>query len=125
MLLLVAAHNHPLVCEKNLDISKRFAELIVRDSSSRFRKKDKDSFTGSQHIVWLSDFHSKRLALLDGAGFGWMPKHLIQHDLHDGTLVVLDGRPLQRWTYHPQLVYRESTHLGKASLLFKKILLSM
>jgi DNA-binding transcriptional LysR family regulator len=122
-LLLVAAKDHPLSKGKDIDISKRFAELIVRDSSSGFRKKEKESFTGSQHIVWLADFHSKRLAILDGAGFGWMPKHLIHRDLEHGELIVLKDRPLFSWTYHPQLVYREAARLGKASRLFQKILL--
>jgi DNA-binding transcriptional LysR family regulator len=102
-LLLVGRGDHPNT------------ELLVRDSSARV---DSTSFTGSRHLVHLTDFHTKRIALLDGAGFGWVPHHLIRADLEEGTLsrVEIDG--LSSWTYHPQIVWRANRPMGRAARLF-------
>jgi DNA-binding transcriptional LysR family regulator len=34
-----------------------------------------------RHQIQLPDFHAKRLALLNGLGFGWMPLELIEKDI--------------------------------------------
>jgi len=90
-------------------------ELLVRDSSARI---DSTSFTGSRHLVHLTDFHTKRIALLDGAGFGWMPRHLVEEDLQDDALEQLEIDGLSSWTYHPQLVWRADHPPGRAARLF-------
>jgi len=122
-LLLVAAPTHPLATG---DVSEKtraaHAELVVRDSSPRFAKESKRSFLGSRNVVYLSDFHSKRIALLDAAGYGWIPRHFIAGDLEDGRLVLLDSEP-NRWTYAPQLVIREGQTLGRAGALFVETVL--
>jgi DNA-binding transcriptional LysR family regulator len=119
-MILVAAPGHPLAASPGLDpeaLSDHF-QLVVKDSSPRYARRPKQPFTGSQHVIYLSDFHSKRLAALDGAGFGWLPEHLVSADLAAGALVhlALDGRG--RWTYHPQVVCRADEPLGRAATLF-------
>ena len=92
-------------------------ELVVRDSADRYRRQPKEAFGGHRDVVYLSDFHSKRLALMAGVGQGWMPEHLVRDDLESGALEHLGER---RWTYHPQLVWRRGQVLGRAAELFRK-----
>ena len=89
----------------------------MRDSSSRVSKHSKGSLMGSKNVVFLSDFHSKRIALLQEAGFGWVPRHLVEEDLKTSRLVLLDAEP-NSWTYRPQMLVRTGHALGMAAQLF-------
>lgn len=117
-LVLVASPRHPLAGETLNDENRgAHAELVVRDSSPRFAKQSKPSFIGSRNVVFLSDFYSKRAALLDGAGYGWIPEHLVRKDLSKGRLELLDSQP-NCWTYYPQMITREGARLGRGAELF-------
>ena len=117
-LVLVAAPEHELAQQPFTDVAREgHAELVVRDSSPRFAARAKASFSGARNLVYLADFHSKRIALLDAAGYGWIPKHFVDEDLESGALVVLDAET-RRWTYQPQIVTRENQPLGRAGQLF-------
>ena len=121
-LVLVASPEHPLA---NSPVTKEsraaHAELVVRDSSPRFQEESKRSFMGSRNVVFLSDFHSKRIGLVDAAGYGWIPRHFVEDDLREGRLVLLEAEPA-RWTYNPRIVTREGRTLGRAARLFLKLL---
>lgn len=90
-------------------------ELVVKDSASRYRRQPKTSFEGGENVVYLSDFHSKRVAALQGVGVGWMPEHLVREDLAQGRLIGVEDK---RWTYHPRVVWRRKQALGRAARLF-------
>ncbi|MCK6505283.1 LysR family transcriptional regulator [Myxococcota bacterium] len=125
-MVLVAAPGHPLAARPGLrreDLHDAF-ELVVKDSSPRYGRSPKQPFMGSQHVVYLSDFHAKRLTALAGVGFGWLPLHLVADDLAQGRLVLLDVPGGQRWTYHPQLVHRADRPLGRAARHFVEALLA-
>ncbi len=118
-LVLVVAPGHPLAAGPvTADARAAFAELVVRDSSPTFARAPKRSFLGSRNVAHLSDFHSKRLALLDGAGFGWVPRHLVAADLELGALVMMRVEGPSTFTYRPQLVTRAGTPLGRGAALF-------
>jgi DNA-binding transcriptional LysR family regulator len=123
-LVLVAAPSHPL-SGRPFERSRaaHHAELVVRDSSARFTTQSKPSFLGSRNVVYLSDFHSKRIALLAGAGWGWVPEHLVAEDVQGGRLVVLQA-DLARWTYRPEVVHRMDRPLGRSGRLFVETLLA-
>lgn len=117
-LVLVAAPEHPLAKEPFTDAARAgHAELVVRDSSPRFAARAKAAFSGSRNLVYLADFHSKRIALVDAAGYGWIPKHFVETDLENGSLVYLDAET-QCWTYQPKIVIRKNQPLGRAGQLF-------
>ena len=117
-LVLVAAVDHPLASVSvTPEMRSAHAELVVRDSSPRFRRKAKQSFIGSGNVVYLSDFHSKREGLLQGAGYGWIPRHFIHDDLKNGSLIQLDADP-SSWTYHPQVIVKEGATIGRAARIF-------
>ena len=122
-LVLVAAATHPLAigpCDETA--RNAHAELVVRDSSARFERLSKPSYMGSRHVVYLSDFHAKKGALLSGAGYGWMPRHMIERELADGVLLTL-ATELHRWAYRPVLVTPSGRTLGPAGTLFAQTLM--
>lgn len=117
-LLLVAGPDHPLAGTRVTNDNRTdHAELVVRDSSPRFNRRAKQSFIGSGNVVYLSDFHSKRVGLIQGAGYGWIPRHFIEADLKAGTLVQLNAEP-SAWTYKPQVIIKAGTKLGRAGHIF-------
>ncbi len=117
-LMLVASAEHPLAQgPSSPEARSQHAELVVRDSSPRFSQRTKSSFMGSKNVVYLADFHSKRIAMLAAAGYGWIPRHFIDEDLTSGALKQLDETPNQ-WVYQPQIVVREGHKLGRGAKLF-------
>lgn len=125
-MVLVVSAGHALAGAENCsrDVAREHFELVVRDSSPELENTPKGSFMESRNIMYLADFYSKRVALLQGAGFGWIPQHLVVDDLSSGALVplIIDGR--QHWTYHPQLASRSGEPLGRAANHFITILLA-
>ncbi|MGB0646244.1 MAG: LysR family transcriptional regulator [Bradymonadia bacterium] len=117
-MVLVASPNHPLAQLQRVEKSHLFSEveLVVKDTAARFLDSPRRSFMGCQHVIYMPDFHAKRLALVAGIGFGWTPKHLVQKDLESGRLVVVDRVDGKKWTYHPRLVHRSTEPLGPAGL---------
>lgn len=93
-----------------------YLELVVKDTAPRFVDQPRGSFMGTEHVIFLPDFHAKRLALLAGIGFGWAPLHIVQEDLDAGRLKLVDLAEGNRWTYHPRLVHRSTEPLGPAGL---------
>lgn len=123
-LWLVVAADHPLATgPSSPETRASHAELVVRDSSPALAQQPRRSFLGSAVVAHLSDFHTKRMALLDGAGFGWVPRHLVESDVAAGTLVFLPGEGARTFTYHPQLVHRSGRTLGRGAALFLRTVL--
>lgn len=120
-LVLVVATGHRLLshpAERD-----QFAELVVRDSSPRYARQPRASMLGSRTVMYLSDFHSKRLAVLEGAGFGWIPRHLVESDLQAQRLALLTLEGSPHWTYQPQAITQPRRSLGRAGKLFMETLL--
>lgn len=116
---LVAAPEHPLARhDDTLELRdlRDHIELTIQDSSAD-AQRDERMFGGAR-MFYLSDFHTKRHAILEGLGFGWMPLHLVQDDLDAGQLVELDYAEGSRYDFKPQLVHRAEQPLGKAGQLF-------
>ncbi len=123
-MVLVAAPGHPaLGAGADAAELQQHIELVVKDSAPAYREQPKAAFHDSQHVLYLSDFHSKRLVARTGMGFGWLPLHLIEDDLADGTLVEIPQNS-SRWTYRPSLVHRSDRPLGRAGQRFREALLA-
>jgi len=125
-LVLVASPNHPLALKDEVDDDDLLPhmDLVVRDSSPKYAHKPREStFMNSKNLLFLSDFHSKRLALLEGIGYGWIPRYLIEKDLENNQLAILK-KQLNSWVYSPVLVKKSSHELGKAGRLFMHTLLN-
>ncbi len=121
---LVAGASHPLVGAGRLrrEDLNRHMEVIVRDSAPRHAQAPRASFLGTPNVLYLADFHAKRLALLGAVGFGWMPAHLITDDLAVGALVRLDVEGGSAWTYLPRVITPDAGPAGRAASLFLELL---
>ncbi len=124
--LLVARQNHPVHQSKKLDRRDlaAYVELIVSDSRREDPPGQGRLSLGSPQVFRLSDFHSKKEALLEGVGLGWMPKHLIQRELSKGALQVIDFREGPTHIFHPHLVHRRGEPLGPAARALRDALLA-
>ena len=117
-MVLVTGPSHPTAQLKSAEKSglDGYLELVVKDTAPRFVDQPRGSFMGTEHVIFLPDFHAKRLALLAGIGFGWAPLHVVKDDLDAGRLHMVDLAEGNRWTYHPRLVHRSTEPLGPAGL---------
>lgn len=119
---LVAHHTHPLARMRSVDRAElaKHVELVVEDSSKQGAAGR--LWLGSPHVMRLSDFAMKRLALLEGVGFGWMPVHLAEADLRARALVPLRFVEGGRHAFAPQLAWRRTVPLGRAARRFLELL---
>jgi DNA-binding transcriptional LysR family regulator len=117
-MVLVASPTHPLTQRDRLDkeMLTSHLELVVRDTAPRFVDNPRASFLGTEHVIYLPDFHAKRLALIEGTGFGWTPHHIVDEDMRAGRLQPIDLVDGNRWTYQPRLVHRSTEPLGPAGM---------
>lgn len=99
-----------------------FVELSIHDSSES-AKSDPTMFGGSR-VFFLSDFTTKRQALLSGLGFGWVPLYLVEDDLSEGRLTEVPYERGSRYAFRPLLVYRSDRSPGRAGRRFMDLLLS-
>lgn len=106
-MLLVASASHPLR-RGNVDRARlaEHVELMVEDSRQHDRPRRGRLALGSPHVLTLSDFESKRTALLEGVGFGWMPRHLVADDLRKKKLARLRYAEGNRYVFPLHLVQR-------------------
>lgn len=106
--MLVAHRDHPLVRRKG-KIELRELEshtfLTVRGSDERLRLST--SALEKAAVFRLSDFHAKKVALLTGMGYGWMPEYLIEGELKKHRLAVIRwGQDHGRHVFQPTLYLR-------------------
>ena len=69
-------------------------------------------------MFYLSDFKSKKQALIQGIGFGWMPFYLVKKELGSGALVEVNYQHGSRFTFTPHIVWRTEKPLGKTGQKF-------
>ena len=106
---LVASADHPLAKLRQPALADLQAHtfLTVRGSDERLNLST--SVLDQSAIFRLSDFHTKRSALLAGMGYGWMPDHLVELDLKRRRLAVIKWGPDRgRHVFRPILVQRGS-----------------
>ena len=118
---LLAHRDHPLnqrTAPADRNTLADYVELVVADSSNQSEGNVHRLFLGSPNIFELSDFHSKREALLSGVGYGWLPAHLARRAMERGTLVEIPFVEGSTHTFEPHLVYRAGPSIGRAGRLF-------
>jgi DNA-binding transcriptional LysR family regulator len=124
-MILVARPDHPARAAKRIDraVLSQHTELTVDDSRPGGDHGPGRLSLGSAHVFRLSDFHGKRLALIQGVGFGWMPLHLVREDLDEGRLSPLGFEEGDRFVFAPHLVSRVDPPLGRAGELVVEMLM--
>lgn len=115
--VLVARHDHPLASgEVSPDELSRHVLLTVRGSDPRLQLST--AGLDPPIAVRLADFTSKKVALEDGLGFGWMPERMVARELARGRLARVRWRGGESvHVFEPKLCYRRGARLGKAASL--------
>jgi DNA-binding transcriptional LysR family regulator len=120
-MLLVAHRDHPLHA-RNRPHDRRtlspFVELVVADSGRADDLAPHRLFIGSPQVFELSDFQSKREALLRGVGFGWIPRHLARDEIRRKELLPVGFEEGDRYVFVPHLCHRDEVPLGRGARLF-------
>lgn len=122
--VLVASREHPLArAEAALELGDllRHVELTVHDPSESHRITNPHSF-GGERVFFLSDFLTKKAAIVQGLGFGWMPLYLVEEELVAGTLREVPYRGGSRFRFTPALVHPADRPLGRAGQRFLELL---
>lgn len=118
--VLVAHNSHPLVSQQNAPLSladlRKHCFITVRGSDSRLNLST--SPLDSDSMFQVSDFYAKKLALLSGVGFGWMPQYMIADELRSQEFKILQWSSAESQTFFPHLYYRGMENLGRAGRAF-------
>lgn len=119
--VLVVSRQHPLAARQGLDPRElhAFVELTVHDTSYSTAHGGLQTF-GGERVFYLSDFRTKKEALLQGLGFGWMPLEQVRDELQNGQLQEVDYQGGSRYSYSPLLVFRKNEPLGRAGEMLKE-----
>lgn len=117
---LLAVPDHALFAAPSVDraVLAQHIELRVADSGQRLDGQTGRLSLGSPHVFQVSNFHSKREALLGGVGFGWLPLHLARADLDAGRLGAVPFVEGASATFVPHLVHRRGSPLGQGGRFF-------
>jgi DNA-binding transcriptional LysR family regulator len=124
--VLVAAEGHPLVSGAgalSLADLQRHVELTVHDSSESKRVTDARMF-GGPRVFFLSDFSTKKQAIVMGLGYGFLPLYLVESELARGALREVPYEGGSRYTFAPMLVHPRDRPLGRAGELLLALLAS-
>lgn len=129
-MILVAHREHPIHRHQGLvgrGALKSCVELRVSDSNPNPNpvagpagRLQERLALGAAQVCELSDFHSKREALLQGVGPGWLPRHLMAGAAGELREVPFDEGA--RVTLTPLLAYRRGAALGRGARLLMSFL---
>lgn len=89
----VAGRHHPLALAGllALDDLRRHRQIVIRDSGVRIRRDE--GWLGADERFTVSQLTTAVTLVNSGAGFAWLPRHMVASDISSGALVEL---PLQR-----------------------------
>ncbi len=118
--LLCVSHDHPLAKLSTVDLNnlQQHIELSVHDSSDQDLYSVEHMHFGGEKMFYLSDFKSKKQAVLQGIGFGWMPHYLVEKELNSKRLIEVKYQHGSRFSFTPHLVWRAEKPLGKTGQKF-------
>lgn len=114
-LVPVAAPGHPLAQLDPIGTgdTRQHLQLVLTDRSPLTAGRE---FSVLSPRTWrLADLGAKHALLIEGIGWGNMPRHAVEDDLAAGRLVLLsvpEGRPLQ---YGLHALWRKDRKLGPAT----------
>lgn len=115
--LLVAHKDHPLSKgKKTLRDLKEHRFLTVRGSDISLNLST--AILDADCDFQLNDFQTKKLAITEGVGFGWLPEYLIKSELKSGQLKIIQWNKPSKHEFTPHLYYLGEEKIGKAGKLF-------
>jgi DNA-binding transcriptional LysR family regulator len=125
--LMCVSQSHPLAKLNQVTINhlQQHVELSVHDSSEQEHSEVEYMHFGGERMFFLSDFQSKKQALLQSIGFGWMPNYLVEKELKSGELVEVKYGNGSRFSFTPHLVWHADKKLGKTAQKFIQHLIAL
>ena len=119
--VLCVSRRHPLAARPRVTLRDlhEHVELSVQDSSGR---GDDEHMFGGDRVFYLDGFIAKKQALRMGLGFGWMPRYLVNRELHTGTLREVRDAGGSRYHFTPLLVHRATAPLGRTGRRLAELL---
>ncbi|MBF0287012.1 MAG: LysR family transcriptional regulator [SAR324 cluster bacterium] len=112
--LPVAAPSFPLAeykHELNYEELSEFVRIIVGENTEHPQKFFAQNKTTGEYWT-VSDYYVKKQMLLSSLGWGIMPMHLIQKDLHAGSLVPLRIKTLKQINVETYLLRKTNMEVG-------------
>jgi DNA-binding transcriptional LysR family regulator len=113
-LVPVAAPSHPLArADVRPGESRQHLQLVLTDRS---RLSEGQEFSVLSPSTWrLGDLGAKHSLLIEGLGWGNMPRHMVASDLSVGRLVELDLPEKPGVQYRLSALWRRDCRLGPAA----------
>ena len=114
---LVAHKKHPLAKANHLlSIEDIESSVLVTVRGSDPRLEMSTAGLKVRSMVHLNDFASKKIAIMQGMGIGWLPEYMIETELEKGELVHLRWPGSSTHVFYPKLYQRRANRLlGKAA----------
>ncbi len=116
-LVMAVAPQHPLAKFRGRIPKRELAkhvQLVLTDRSNLLAGKDYGVFSPT---TWrLADLSTKHAFLIDGVGWGSMPRHMVESDIAAGSLVLIDAR--EDFALTMSACYRASAPPGPAGRWF-------
>lgn len=114
-LIPVAAPSHPLAGRGAIEPGavRQYLQLVLTDRSPLTEGRE---FSVVSPRTWrLADLGAKHALLIEGLGWGNMPRHAVSADLAAGRLVALDLPEASNFEYRLHALWRKDTRPGPAA----------
>ncbi|MCC7152735.1 MAG: LysR family transcriptional regulator [Rubrivivax sp.] len=120
--VLCVAPEHPLAGRARVTSAdlREFVKILVRDSRARIGTSDDVIAADGHRALYLSDFDTKKRAIVMGLGYGWLPTHLIADEQRLGRLRPVEFVNGNTYAFTPRLVTRLNRHRGRALELLER-----
>lgn len=114
-LVPVAAPSHPLALLGQIapGETRKHLQLVLTDRSPLTEGREFSVF--SPRSWRLADLGAKHALLREGIGWGNMPRHMVQSDLADGSLIELSLPETPGLDYALNALWRRDSQLGPAA----------
>ncbi len=124
--LLCVSSDHPLAARTAVSSTelREHVKVTIKGSHIRIDNSERLAATDGVRALYLSDFETKKRAILRGLGYGWLPIYLIADELRDGYLQPVDFVNGNRDGYRPKFVTRLNREPGQAEQLLEREMLS-
>lgn len=119
--LLVTHRGHLLGAKKKIqskEVLEDFPLVTILGADVRLGLSTQGLRTTTHFQV--GDFHSKKLALIRGIGYGWMPEYMVKKEVASGLLVPVKWEGKSIHVFNPRLYFLSQKRLGKSAQSFLK-----
>lgn len=122
---LCVSGTHPLATRSQVSSTelREHVKITIKGAHVRIDNCEKLAATDGVRALYLSDFETKKRAILQGLGYGWLPLYLVSDELSDGRLRAVDFADGNRYGFRPKFVTRLNREAGQAAQLLERELL--